>query len=101
GPNKRWGAFPSVSAAWRVSQEKFFQVPFISDLKLRLETGLTGNQGWSKSAIYSALSAGATPWGSGFLTSSYPNYNFQWEPTRTSVVKQTLISLISKQLLPA
>lgn len=83
GSDKRWGTFPSVSVAWRVNQEKFFKVPFISDLKLRLETGLTGNQGWSKSAIYSALSAGATPWGTGFLTSAYSNPAFQWEETRT------------------
>jgi hypothetical protein len=45
GPENRWGTFPSVSLAWRVSQEKFFNVDFISELKLRLETGLTGNQG--------------------------------------------------------
>src|SRR5690606_5787903 len=45
GAENRWGDFPSLSAAWRVSQEKFFNVPFISELKLRLETGLTGNQG--------------------------------------------------------
>ena len=45
GKDKRWGNFPSVSAAWRVSQEKFFNVPFISELKLRFETGLTGNSG--------------------------------------------------------
>lgn len=83
GSAKRWGAFPSVSVAWRVNNEKFFQVPFVSDLKLRLETGLTGNQGWSKSAIYSALSAAATAWGTGFLTGAYPNPNFQWEETRT------------------
>jgi len=83
GSDKRWGTFPSVSVAWRASQEKFFNVPFISDLKLRLETGLTGNPGWSKSAIYSALSAGATPWGTGFLIGAYPNPGFQWEETRT------------------
>jgi TonB-linked SusC/RagA family outer membrane protein len=83
GSNKRWGTFPSVSVAWRVNREKFFNLPFISDLKLRLETGLTGNQGWSKSAIYSALSAGATPWGTGFLTGAYSNPTFQWEETRT------------------
>jgi TonB-dependent starch-binding outer membrane protein SusC len=86
GSDKRWGTFPSVSVAWRASQEKFFNVPFISDLKLRLETGLTGNPGWSKSAIYSALSAGATPWGTGFLTGAYPNPGFQWEETRTDNV---------------
>ncbi len=86
GPENRWGTFPSVSAAWRVTQEKFFQVPFISDLKLRLETGLTGNQGGGNSAIYSPLSAGATPWGTGFLPSVYPNPKLQWEETRTDNV---------------
>ncbi len=83
GSDKRWGTFPSASVAWRVNKEEFFNVPLISDLKLRLETGLTGNQGWSKSAIYSALSSGATPWGTGFLASAYSNPSFQWEETRT------------------
>ncbi len=86
GSDKRWGTFPSVSVAWRANQEKFFNVPFISDLKLRLETGVTGNQGWSKSAIYSALSPGPTPWGTGFLTGAYSNPSFQWEETRTNNV---------------
>lgn len=79
-----WGTFPSVSVAWRVNQESFFQVPFISDLKLRLETGLTGNQGGGNAAIYSPLSAGATPWGTGFLPSVYPNPTYQWEETKTN-----------------
>lgn len=83
GSEKRWGSFPSVSLAWRVNNESFFNVPFISDLKLRLEKGLTGNQGGSKSAIYSALSAGATQFGTSFLTSAYPNPGFQWEETNT------------------
>ena len=84
GPEKRWGAFPSVSAAWRVSQEKFFDVPFISELKVRLETGLTGNQGGGNAAIYSPLAAGASPWGTGFLPSVYPNKALQWEETQTN-----------------
>lgn len=83
GPEKRWGTFPSVSAAWRVSQEKFFQVPFISELKLRLETGVTGSQPGGNAAVYSPLSAGATPWGTGFLPSIYPNPFYQWEETNT------------------
>ena len=83
GADKRWGSFPSVSLAWRINNESFFNLPFISDLKLRLETGLTGNPGWSKSAIYSALSAGANQFGTSFLVSSYPNPGFQWEETST------------------
>ena len=83
GPEKRWGTFPSVSVAWRGSEEPFFEVPFVSELKLRLETGLTGNQPGGNAAVYSPLSAGATPWGTGFLPSIYPNPLYQWEETNT------------------
>jgi iron complex outermembrane receptor protein len=41
----RWGYFPSVAAAWRVKDEKFLKnVDAISDLKLRLSWGQTGQQ---------------------------------------------------------
>lgn len=83
GADNRWGNFPSVSAAWRVSQEKFFQVPFISELKLRYETGLTGNQG-TGSGIYAPLNTGATPWGTGLLPASFTNPKLQWEQTKTN-----------------
>ncbi len=83
GPENKWGTFPSLSAAWRISQEKFFDVSFISDLKLRIETGTTGNQGGS-GAIYSPLSTGATPTGTGFLPSRYSNPELKWEETKTN-----------------
>jgi TonB-dependent starch-binding outer membrane protein SusC len=83
GSENRWGTFPSISAAWRVSNEKFFDVSWISDLKLRLETGYTGNQGGG-SGIYSPLSTGATSWGTGFLPAVYPNPKLKWEETRTN-----------------
>ncbi|MHB9055203.1 MAG: SusC/RagA family TonB-linked outer membrane protein [Paludibacteraceae bacterium] len=82
GSENRWGTFPSISGAWRISQEKFFHVPFISDLKLRLETGITGNQG--SGGIYSPMSAGATPNGTGFLPSVYSNPALKWEETKTN-----------------
>lgn len=44
GANNKWGYFPSGSVAWRISKEKFFDVKAISDLKLRVSYGLTGNQ---------------------------------------------------------
>ena len=45
GPNNRWGVFPSVSAAWNVSNERFFEpVKFISTLKIRASWGQLGNQ---------------------------------------------------------
>ncbi len=40
---KRWGLFPSVSAGWRLTQEPFFKVPFINELKLRASYGVVGN----------------------------------------------------------
>jgi len=41
---KRFGLFPSVSAAWRISQEKFWDPNAIVDnLKIRASYGLTGN----------------------------------------------------------
>lgn len=44
-PDHRWKAFPSVSAAWRLSQENFLiDHNWISDLKLRAGWGKTGNQ---------------------------------------------------------
>lgn len=42
-PENRWGTFPSFSAGWRVSQEPFFHVPGVSELKLRGSWGRLGN----------------------------------------------------------
>ena len=45
GKKNRWGTFPSVSAAWRVSQEKWFpQNNILNDLKVRVGYGVTGSQ---------------------------------------------------------
>ena len=44
--NKRFGAFPSFSLGWRVSEEAFMQSThsWLNNLKLRLSWGLLGNQ---------------------------------------------------------
>nr|WKN34242.1 TonB-dependent receptor [Tunicatimonas sp. TK19036] len=44
GKENQWGTFPSVALGWVVSEETFFDVPFISNLKLRGSYGITGNQ---------------------------------------------------------
>lgn len=41
--DNRWGNFPSVAAGWRISEEEFFQVDAISNLKLRASWGVVGN----------------------------------------------------------
>lgn len=44
-PDSRWGTFPSMSAAWRISSEKFMKdLTWLDDLKLRAGWGKTGNQ---------------------------------------------------------
>ena len=84
GPDKRWGSFPSVSAAWRISREKFFNIQTISELKLRYEFGFTGNQGTSNAAIYATMNNYPTDLGTGFLPSTFTNPLFQWEDTKTN-----------------
>ena len=45
GSNHKWGFFPSISAAWAVSEEEFMKrIPLVDNLKLRVGYGLAGNQ---------------------------------------------------------
>ena len=50
----RWGVFPSFSAGWRISKEKFFRVKWIDDLKVRANYGTLGSVNIGNYA-YSAL----------------------------------------------
>lgn len=53
----RWGYFPSFSAAWRVSEEKFMKsIPEISNLKVRLGWGTTGNNRIKDFEAYNLMS---------------------------------------------
>jgi TonB-linked SusC/RagA family outer membrane protein len=72
GANNKWGTFPSGSVAWIISNERFMNhITFVSDLKLRLGYGVTGNQ------------AGISPYNSVSLYESGPLYfnNGHWENT--------------------
>lgn len=42
--NNRFGAFPSFSIGWRISEEEFFKADWVDNLKLRASWGLLGNQ---------------------------------------------------------
>ncbi len=42
-PGSRWGVFPSISGAWSVHNEKFFNVSFIDELRLRVSYSQTGD----------------------------------------------------------
>jgi TonB-linked SusC/RagA family outer membrane protein len=88
GPNNRWGIFPSVSAAWVVSQEKFLRgSSFLSYLKLRGSWGLTGNQSISDypyQGLYGSANYGSDP-GVGYPT-NLANPDLKWESTRQTDV---------------
>jgi len=58
GAGNRWGTFPSAAAAWRISEEDFMEsVSAISNLKLRLGWGQTGNSGGATDKNVEALTS--------------------------------------------
>jgi hypothetical protein len=89
GENNKWGYFPSVSAAWRLSEEKFLKdINLFSDLKLRASWGVTGNQSVSPYASLAQILSGANyPYNGGdntdigFSIVRAANPNLKWEST--------------------
>ncbi len=60
GANNRWSFFPSVSGAWRISEEGFLRDnTFISDLKLKASWGVRGNQEIGNFSSRALISPGA------------------------------------------
>lgn len=92
GINNKWGVFPSVSAAWKVSEESFMQSTsgWLENLKLRIGYGITGNQdGIGEYKSLSLIGAGGAPyydaetgtWKQSFgITQNY-NPDLKWEST--------------------
>ncbi|MBQ0103553.1 MAG: TonB-dependent receptor [Prevotellaceae bacterium] len=97
-PEERWGYFPSVSAGWTVSNEKFFQENVNTDvfnfLKIRASYGVNGNISNLAAYQYSAsvsvngywyqntpgTAPGAVSYGSALPT--LPNPNLKWETSK-------------------
>ena len=86
-PGHKWGYFPSAAVAWRVSEESFMQgtKDWLSNLKLRLSYGKTGNQGISPYATQGSLSSTTyafdeTP-ALGMRPGSLGNQELKWETT--------------------
>lgn len=58
--NKKWGYFPSASVGWLISEEQFLkQTTWLSNLKLRLSWGQTGNADIGTNAFASFLAENA------------------------------------------
>ena len=94
GENNKWGYFPSGSLAWRISQEGFLaDSPVVTDLKLRVSYGVTGNQGISPYGSLARLGSGEWyryPYNNGqnlnigFGISDIANPDLKWESTAQS-----------------
>lgn len=87
-PDQRWGWFPSLSAGWRISQEKFMEdyQDWLSQLKLRASYGSLGNNATTSYYMYQSLFSPvnhvlnntAT---SGMAQTALSNANLTWETT--------------------
>ncbi len=91
-PQGRWGYFPSVSAAWRLSSEEFLSdVDWINDLKIRGGWGQTGNQSGLGDYSYLAFyNIQRLPWFEEQYLNAVPNFgnpsslratDLKWETT--------------------
>jgi len=99
---KPWGLFPSIALAWRMKDEQFLSnVNFLSDLKLRVGYGVTGQQDipnvyypafpvYQASDVLTQYQLGYNPDGTpNLITTQRPNAydaNIKWESTATTNV---------------
>jgi iron complex outermembrane receptor protein len=93
GKNKRWGVFPSVSAAWRISEEAFMEntKSWLDNLKLRIGYGITGNQDgigeYKSKSLMGIIGEGAyydqqsDTWKQSYGPTQNANPDLQWEST--------------------
>jgi TonB-linked SusC/RagA family outer membrane protein len=87
----KWALFPSFAVAWRLSEEKFMQADFLSNLKLRYSYGQSGNNNVGAYATFNGprhgnmlyYNYGATAV-SGFAPGNPVNPALTWEKTKES-----------------
>jgi len=82
GENNRFGYFPSLAFAWRITEESFMKSQtFIDNLKLRLSYGKTGNSNIPEFQYMARM--GNTFYGDqlGLVPASLPNPDLKWETT--------------------
>ena len=90
--NNKWGNFPAVSAGWRISSEPFYDIPAISNMKVRIGWGQNGN---SDIPAYSTIDSymsnpnhsnypidgSQSSVTTGYTQTRYGNANLKWETT--------------------
>jgi hypothetical protein len=88
--DNRWGYFPSVALAWRISSEPFMEgtQKWLDDLKLRVSYGTAGNNNIPVGQLVQTYSPSSTSWVNGISSYWAPsktmaNPNLKWETTIT------------------
>ena len=88
--NNRWGYFPSVALAWRISSEPFMKgtEKWLDDLKLRISYGTAGNNNIPSGQLVQVYEIKTTSWINGISSYWAPskymsNPNLKWETTIT------------------
>ncbi len=78
----KWGVFPSVSAGWRITEEKFMQGSknWLDNLKLRLSWGISGNAAIDAYQTLGSLSP-IVPNSTDMAPMTQKNPNLTWEKT--------------------
>ena len=86
--NDKWGFFPSIAAAWTVTNEKFMKnVKFLNDLKVRASYGVVGNQAIDPYSTLGLLTQDNYNFGTsndftGYWSSAVPTPDLTWEKTK-------------------
>jgi TonB-linked SusC/RagA family outer membrane protein len=87
GTSSRWGTFPSVSYAWRFSDEPFIKkVKFLDDSKIRFSYGLSGNsdvRAYDRHALYASTGKGAYMDIQSIIPTQAQLQKLQWETSGT------------------
>ena len=96
--NHAWGFFPSVSAGWKMSEEKFLKnISWLSGLKLRGSWGQLGNQEIDNYTFMTLLKKD----GDKYVISRYGNPDLKWETSEQWNVGVDLGILRNKLYLSA
>ncbi|MGJ1196022.1 SusC/RagA family TonB-linked outer membrane protein [Sphingobacterium spiritivorum] len=89
GADNRWGVFPAAAAAWKVVQEDFMKsLPSVSDLKLRLSYGTSGNNRINNYLAFGTFGNVSYPLNNqpttGVALTSLPNPGLKWEALQSA-----------------
>lgn len=87
GPNNKWDNFPSVSVGWNITNEPFFNIPQIANLKVRAGYGQVGNADIGNYAYQERI----------VRTSNF-GVNYNLGPSSTPVIGATRLAVVDPNI---